>query len=180
MTIEDVKKKLREYFEEACNVLGVHHQNIQFVYERIGDKFKTVYNTCETSDNSLYINEDWISEVLRENDLYDLQYQMYHEARHFYQYMVIADYRVRGRSCELPTRIKQWEFECENYIRNEGTDETQKANATQSMEIDANAFAIVMLNMKGVKEARIPEEQWDTTIKRANEIARKFGLTTTN
>ena len=173
MTIEDAKIRLREYFVEACNVLGVKLQNIQFVYERIGDRFKTVNNTCEVGDNCLYINEDWISEILRINFLYDFQYQMYHEARHFYQYNVMVDYHVRGKSSELPTTIKQWEFECKNYIRNEGTDESEKANATQTMEIDANAFAIVMLSMKG-EEARIPEEQWDVTIKRVNEIAKRY------
>ena len=175
MTLEDAKIKLREYFEEACEKLGVDHQNIKFVYEHIGEKFRTVNNTCETGDNCLYINEDWIIEVLRTNFLYDLQYQMYHEARHFYQYMVVEDYCIRGKSCELPAMIKQWKFECENYLRNEGTEETQKANATQTMEIDANAFAVVMLSLKG-KEARIPEEQWGVTIKRAKEIARKFGI----
>jgi len=30
-----------------------------------------------------------------ENFLYDLQYQMYHEARHYYQSMIIADFHAR-------------------------------------------------------------------------------------
>ena len=40
------------------------------------------------------------------------------------------------------------------------------------MEIDANAFAIVMLNIKGVTEASAPMEQWQETEKRVIEIAR--------
>lgn len=171
MTIEEAKNKLREYFEEACKVLGVNCQNISFVYEQIGERFRTVNNTCEVDRGCLYINEDWITETLRINFLYDLQYQMYHEARHFYQAMVIADYHARGRSKELPATIHQWEMESTNYIRNEGTEETQKANATQKMEIDANAFAIVMLHMKGITEARAPMEQWQETEKRVYEIA---------
>lgn len=176
MTIEEVKIKLREYFEEACEVLGINHQNIPFIYEHIGERFKTVCNACETGNNCLYINEDWISETLRTGFLYDFQYQMYHEARHFYQYMIIADYHARGKSRELPATIKQWEYECKNYIRNEGTEITQKANATQTMEIDANAFANVMLSIKGIEEARAPKEQWKETEKRIMEIIRSLRL----
>lgn len=172
MTIEEAKIKLREYFEDACEVLGVHCQSIPFVYEHIGERFRTVNNTCEVDGDCLYINEDWITEILKINFLYDLQYQMYHEARHFYQAMVIADYRTRGKSRELPATIYQWEMEGANYIRNEGTEDSQKANATQKMEIDANAFAIVMLNMKGITEARAPIELWKETEKRVYEIAR--------
>ena len=97
---------------------------------------------------------------------------MYHEVRHFYQSMIIADFHARGKSKELPATIHQWETENANYLRNEGTYETQKANATQMIEIDANAFAIAMLNIKGITEARAPEEQWEETEKRAIEIYR--------
>ena len=31
MTIEEAKNKLREYFEDPCEVLGVHCQSIPFV-----------------------------------------------------------------------------------------------------------------------------------------------------
>lgn len=171
MTIIEAKNKLREYFEEACKVLGVDYESIRFVYEHIGERFKTVGNTCETDGNILFINEDWIAETLRVDFLYDLQYQMYHEARHFYQGMVINDYHRRGKSCELPASIHKWEQEFENYVRNEGTEDSQKANATQSVEIDANAFANVMLSIKGFHQARAPKEQWKETEKRMREIS---------
>ena len=172
MTIDEAKVLLRQYFEEACSVLEVDHTQISFAYDHIGPRFKTTGNTCETDGNILYINEDWIKEILRIDFLYDLQYQMYHEVRHFYQSMIIADFHARGKSKELPATIHQWETENANYLRNEGTYETQKANATQMIEIDANAFAIAMLNIKGITEARAPEEQWEETEKRAIEIYR--------
>ena len=170
MTIDDAKVKLRGYFEEACEVLGVNHMAISFVYDHIGERFKTVSNTCETDGNMLFINEDWIIMCLDSNFTYDFQYQMYHEARHFYQSIVIADYHARGKSSELQATIRQWEDECLHYQRNEGTRETQMANATQKMEIDANAFAIVMLKIKGITEARAPKEHWEETFQRAQEI----------
>ena len=172
MTLDEAKILFRQYFEEACEILDVDHRQIIFAYDHIGLRFKTPGNTCETDGNILYINEDWICEILRENFLYDLQYQMYHEARHYYQSMIIADFHARGKSKELPATIRQWELENANYQRNEGTEETQKANAAQKIEIDANAFAIAMLNLKGITEARAPEEQWQETAKRAQEIYR--------
>ena len=172
MTLDEAKILLRQYFEEACEILDVDHRQIIFAYDHIGLKFKTTGNTCETDGNILYINEDWIEEILMENFLYDLQYQMYHEARHYYQSMIITDFHARGKSKELPATIRQWELENANYQRNEGTEETQKANAAQKIEIDANAFAIAMLNLKGITEARAPEEQWQETAKRAQEIYR--------
>ena len=69
MTIEEAKVRLWEYFEEACKVLDVNYQNILFVYEHIGERFKTVNNTCEKVGSCLYINEDWIAEILRHNFL---------------------------------------------------------------------------------------------------------------
>lgn len=174
MTLEEAKIELREYFEEACAVLGVNHKEIIFAYDHIGERFKTISNTCETDGDILYINEDWIKEMLNINFLYDLQYQMYHEARHYYQSMVILDYHIRGKSCELPSTIRQWEAENNNYQRNEGTTETQQRYAAQKIEIDANAFAIVMLNSKGITEARAPKEQFAETEKRAQEIAKQL------
>lgn len=170
MTIEEAKIKLREYFEEACDVLKVNHQQIIFAYDHIGKRFRTESNTCETDGNTLFINEDWIMMVIRENFLYDLQYQMYHESRHYYQSYAIADFHARGKTSETEATIRQWEKENADYARNEGTAETQMANAAQTIEIDANAFAIVMLHLKGIDEARAPEEQMYATEKRAQEI----------
>lgn len=170
MNIEETKEILRKYFEEACEVLDVDHSKISFAYDSIGKMFRTVNNACEAASDILYINKDWVEWAIKSNFLYDLQYQMYHEARHFYQSMIIDDFHKRGKSKELPATISQWEAEKLNYIRNEGTIETQKANAAQKIEIDANAFAIAMLQLKGITEARAPEELWAETEKRAFEI----------
>ena len=108
--------------------------------------------------------------VVRDDFLYDLQYQMYHEARHYYQSNAIADFHARGKTSETEATIRQWEKENADYARNEGTEETQRANAAQTIEIDANAFAIVMLHVKGIDEARAPKEQMEATEKRVQEI----------
>jgi hypothetical protein len=171
MNIDVAKEKLRTYFDEACKVLNVNHETIDFAYEGIGERFKTNDVTCETAENILYINLKWL-EMLPDNDNgdYDLRHQMYHEARHFYQHNAIADYHTRGKTTELPSTIKKWEFESSNYKPNEGTEEERKAYAVQDVEIDANAFAIAMLHANGIDKARIPAELMVETSKRAQEI----------
>lgn len=173
MTLGDAKKKLREYFEEACSILEIDFHKIHFSYENLGERFRTPSNTCETGENILHINEDWIISILKENFLYDLRYQMYHEARHFYQRLAIVDplYRVRFR--ESNENIQLWGFEFSHYYRNEGTIETQRNNAAQFVEVDANAFAIVLLSKHNLP-ARCPEDQRQQTEQRANEIYRSL------
>lgn len=100
MNLDKAKKKLTTYFTEASKVLNIDYKSITFKYEGIGKRFKTNDVTCEASDNKLFINLDWLN-MLPENEDYDLKYQMYHEARHFYQHNVIKDYHRRGKASEL-------------------------------------------------------------------------------
>lgn len=57
---------------------------------------------------------------------FDLIYILSHEARHIYQHHVIADFKQRGKSSELPAVINQWEYEFSHYIRNEGDEDSMK------------------------------------------------------
>lgn len=95
---------------------------------------------------------------------------MYHEVQHYCQSYDIADFYARGKTSETAATIRQWEKENADYARNEGIEEIQKANAAQTIEIDANAFAIVMLHVKDIDEARATMEQREATEKRAHEI----------
>lgn len=169
MDLDKTKVKLSAYFKNACEVLKIDYKAIDFVYEGIGERFKTNDVTCETAGNKLYINLKWI-EMLPENDDYDLQYQMYHEARHFYQDMVIADFDARGKTSELPSTINKWKSESVSYIPNEGTEEERKAYAAQDIEIDANAFAIAMLHAKGIDDVKVLPEQESEIKHKANDI----------
>lgn len=82
---------------------------------------------------------------MRSDCEFDLRYILSHEARHLYQHQVIADFKQRGKSSELPAVINQWEYEFLHYIRNEGDEDSMDKNTNQQVEIDANAFANCML-----------------------------------
>ena len=130
-------------------------------------------NAAEMDDTVMYINEEWLDYVLSIKDTYDPMFLMAHEARHIYQKQVIDDYKQRGRSCELPNIVQGWINNISCYIRNEGGD-SQAVNASQSIEIDANAFACVYLLYKKNLMPRISPSCEKEVLKRMKEIGHKL------
>lgn len=89
-------------------------------------KFASTENSAEWDGNILYINQEWVELCLQNKAEFDLIYILSHEARHIYQHHVIADFKQRGKSSELPAVINQWEYEFSHYIRNEGDEDSMK------------------------------------------------------
>lgn len=174
MIDDSIKKRLRGYFDEACQELKIIDSTAyDFQFEKIGQRFATEENSAELAGNVLYINEDWIESILKNKDEVDLRFIMYHEVRHIYQRSVIDDFDKRGKSCELPATIEAWKRDLAGYVRNEGDAKSQMANISQSIEIDANAFANSMLIKHGL-DARVPEGQEDIMKKRIGEIVKRL------
>lgn len=136
---------MRGYFDEACKVLFIDSSLYEFQYETIGERFATLDNAAEMDGHILHINEDWVRNSINEEAEFDLRYIMYHEVRHIYQHRVIAEFEKTGRSSELPVIILSWMQDFSVYIRNEGDEDSWQKNISQSVEIDANAFANAML-----------------------------------
>lgn len=174
MITDEVKRKVEMYFKNACKTLNIEFSNYIYVYEPIGSRFATSCNSAEFSGNVLYINEDWIKIAIDNDDEYDLEFVMAHEARHQYQQFVINDFYTRGRSCELPSIINSWIESFQVYKRNEGDELSEIANANQAVEIDANAFAAAYMMIQQNKGARIPPSCAEDVVKRMKEIAFKI------
>lgn len=173
MIKESVKDRLRGYFDEACQELKIDSSAYKFQFEKIGERFATNAIAAEMVGNTLHINEDWVFNALESNAEFDLMYIMYHEARHIYQHIVIADFDERGKSCELPADILSWKRDFSDYVRNEGDEKSWADNISQSVEIDANAFANAML-IKHNMGARIAPGQEDIMPKHIRSIAKKL------
>lgn len=172
--IEDsVKAQLRAYFDEACEVLRIDGSQYELQYETIGQRFATVDNAAEMQNYTLYINEDWIKNSISEDAEFDLRYILYHGARHIYQHKVIEEFEVTGRSSELPVTILSWKQEFSTYIRNEGDDDSWQKNISQSVEIDANAFANAML-IKHNLEVRIIPGQEEIMLKAIENMVKRL------
>lgn len=179
MIEELVKNRLRGYFDEACKELKIDSSIYKFQFEKIGQRFTTNANAAEMVNNILFINEDWVLNAFENNAEFDLMYIMYHEARHIYQHIVIADFDKRGKSCGLPAVIRSWKRDFSDYVRNEGDEKSWANNISQSVEIDANAFANVML-IKHNMGARIAPGQEDIMPKHIRIIAKKLWNATIN
>lgn len=173
MEKEEVKKQLEHNFNTALECLGIQSSSIRIVYEYNPKRFNSCINAAEYDSVNLYINEAWIDRLIELNDFYDLKYLMYHEARHIYQDCVIKDFKNRGKSSELPATIKAWEENFNNYKRNTGEDSLD-VNANQIIEIDANAFAIVLLQLQGIKSVRLNEKTEKETEVLAQKLAFKY------
>lgn len=155
---------------EACKVLKLDYTKIQFKYEGIGNRFQTSMNSCETDGQTFYINEDWADEVEKNNDVYDFQFLMYHEARHIYQKDEIQRFLMHETTKESPLVILSWKADNNHYIRNEGTPQSEFQNKQQSIEIDADAFAFALMLRKGIKQLRIYEPLENQILSRIEEI----------
>ncbi|WP_195281296.1 hypothetical protein [Parabacteroides johnsonii] len=172
--IEDsVKAQLRGYFDEACKELRVDGSQYEFQYETIGERFATLDNAAEMDGHILHINEDWVKNSIKENAEFDLRYILCHEVRHIYQHRVIAEFEETGRSSELPVTILSWKQDFSAYTRNEGDTDSWQKNISQSVEIDANAFANAML-LKHNLGARIASGQENIMQKAIANIAKRL------
>lgn len=159
MPEESVKTRLRGYFDEACKEMKIDSTAFTLQIEKDSQRFATSQISAELDGTVLHINEEWIENTLAENAEFDLMYIMYHEARHIYQHKVIADFEVRGKSSELPAVIASWKRDFSTYIRNEGDETSWMTNISQSVEIDANAFANVMLIKHGISARIAPGQE---------------------
>lgn len=110
-------------------------------------KFRTMDNAAEShiaADGSgwVYFNAPWFAErILEHQD--DVEFFLFHELRHLHQLnqinLLMADKQTRE-----PTEVvRSWKDGFEKYQRNEGG-KSQLANVTQEVEIDANAYGVLL------------------------------------
>lgn len=173
MSSQETKIRLQEYFDEACKELRIDSSSYTLCLCTDTNRFPSAYNSAEWDGNTLYINEEWVELCLQSDCEFDLRYILSHEARHLYQHQVIADFKQRGKSRELPAIINQWEYEFSHYIRNEGDETSMEKNVNQQVEIDANAFANCMLLKNGLG-ARIKPGQEEVMEKAIKAMAKRL------
>lgn len=162
MINQETKTRIQKYFDEACKELHIDSSLYTLRFCIDDGRFPSAFNSAEWGGNTLYINEEWVELCLRSDCEFDLRYILSHEARHLYQHQVIADFKQRGKSSELPAVINQWEYEFLHYIRNEGDEDSMDKNTNQQVEIDANAFPIVCLSKMvwGQESNLVKKKSW--------------------
>ena len=144
------KKLLKQFYEEACVAMKISMDHVEWVYESNGNRFESILNGTELEVYEIvdatmitfkhYINENWLKDRVENNDLYDLRYLMYHDARTQYQHLQMYRYET-NQICEEPVDIvKLWIDNQKSYKRNDGKDSNIDYHL-QPLEIDANAKA---------------------------------------
>ena len=110
------------------------------------NRFKTMKYVAEGKGNKLYFNKPWFTEQDRwQNHQDDIEFFVFHELRHLHQHYEIALMENDMKLSEKEDTVALWKNGFINYKRNEGG-VTQIVNVSQEVEIDANAYALCLLN----------------------------------
>lgn len=109
----------------TCELLDIDNPKVHIGKSK---KLKNTYAKYYTS-HDLYINPNNINDN-------DLRFAIFHELRHHYQTLEIED-----RYYESEYTVNTWKSDLYNYKDNTH----DKEYTTQSVEIDANAFATIMM-----------------------------------
>lgn len=121
---------------------------VNFKYAEEGFESRENAAQCNYDRREILFNIDWLKDRFRRNEIYQIEYLIIHEIRHFYQRRLVESYTSKDgmRLYESPAIIKTWKDNFANYIRNKGSDgESEKAYFTQPVEVDAVAFSYYLL-----------------------------------
>ena len=107
--------------------------------------FPQTTNASETNGQTIYFNKPWFLErVDAHRD--DLEFFAFHELRHCHQIRSIQK-MLKGLSTQDRYElVQQWQQNYNGYVRNEDA-QTEQKNVLQEIEIDANAYGIVLTNL---------------------------------
>ena len=118
------------------------------------ERFPTFVNAAESSfPNNILFNKVWFTDEDRwNNHKVDIECFVFHELRHLHQYCMCDNYIKEHKTNEDPKTIQKWAEELYNYKRNTGAD-SQSDNLMQEIEIDANAYAILLSNLYHLRDS---------------------------
>ena len=173
MVDPNAKRIIENSFRDAMSLLKMSAETIQFQYEPIGGRFKTMENSMETNPTTVFVNENWANECIL-NYQFDLFFLPAHEARHQYQKLQIEKFCKGLQTNEDPELIQSWINNNKDYKRNEGP-ESFPAYITQPVEVDANAFANFYVMLRNIGQPRMSKESDILETQRLMEIAKQFG-----
>ena len=120
--------------------------SIEFLFDDCpSPRFPTMNNAAEGNIQSICFNKPWFLQRIDEHKD-DLEFYIFHELRHVHQqYSIFLLEHALPYNDDIAT-IEQWRRGFNNYIRNVDA-YSEKVNVAQEVEIDANAYAICLINL---------------------------------
>ena len=125
-------------------------QNLHFEAEDYSSGIfahKDVPAFTSADGRTIVFNHDWLIRSLP-NYADDVRFFIYHELRHVHQKYQISKMHSNEIIDEKEATLLRWDDDFRNYQTNYGDEDSQKRNLEQEIEIDANAYAIALLNMR--------------------------------
>lgn len=105
----------------------------------------------------------------------DLEFYVFHELRHLHQLLSIELLKQNQPIRDSYAEIRMWEKEFNGYKRNEGDEESQNANMSQEVELDANGYGLSLLMLYHICdrefsfEHSLPESAYKLADRRSQE-----------
>ena len=125
--------------------------SIDFYFENCpSPRFPSMNNAAESNIKSICFNKPWFLQRIGEHRD-DLEFFIFQELRHVHQqYSIFLLDHAFPHNDDIPT-IEQWKLGFNNYTRNVDSN-SEKINVAQEVEIDANAYAICLVNLLHIND----------------------------
>ena len=109
--------------------------------------FPTMSNAAEgtllpNGVGRVLFNGPWFAERICEHRD-DVEFFLFHELRHLHQFGQMNILRSKGKTREPKETVEAWQRGFDGYVRNDG-ESTETANVTQEVEVDANAYGLLL------------------------------------
>lgn len=108
-------------------------------------RFPTMSNAAESEINTIFLNKPWFLQRTTEHRD-DLEFFVFHELRHIHQFNSILRNNCGEKCNDDPATVMKWQQGFVQYTRNEDS-ASELVNIAQEVEIDANAYALCLLNL---------------------------------
>lgn len=139
------EKVIKECIDFASRFLEIIPPLQVMLEDCPSQRFPTKYNAAESDNHNIWINLPWMLERI-DDHTDDVEFFIFHELRHIHQLNCIGLKNSGQVFPEEKSRVEKWEYGFNHYVRNVDA-ASQSQNVTQEVEIDANAYGIVLVNL---------------------------------
>ena len=109
----------------------------------------SIVASCNRKSNVVYLNVCAVDYAYTHNEMETIEYFLLHEIRHFFQHVIISDYKNGRDICIGKELVEQWIYEEDNYIP--AIDRNNNENPgyfNQDIEKDAYAYSYAVMKYK--------------------------------
>ena len=172
---EIISGKNRTFFENCIKFARKFMElpeTVELFYDDCpSERFPRECNAAESAGTKIWFNKQWVYERIGPHRE-DVAFFLFHELRHIYQQIQIFRLEKRTEYQETLMDIRGWRNDFQNYVRNVD-DASQEKNLLQSIERDANAYAL-LLALAYFKKSNVALSLPEPALSRADSDAQRY------